>query len=49
MCDLLRDPERRQRLATAAREHVAQRHSEDAMIRAYEDLYRGRSINRCAE
>jgi glycosyltransferase involved in cell wall biosynthesis len=45
MLDLLRDPGRRQRLAAAARAHVAERYSESAMIGAYEQLYRGRRMN----
>lgn len=51
MFDLLRDPGRRQRLAAAARAHVAERYSESAMIGAYEELYRGQrgGVSACAE
>jgi glycosyltransferase involved in cell wall biosynthesis len=40
MTETLQDADRRRRLAGAAREHVIRRYSEDAMLRAYEALYR---------
>lgn len=48
MADLQRDPTRRQSMATAARKQAVTRHSEDAVIRAYEELYHGWSHGQCA-